>query len=756
MEESNIVRKKRIQLLQPLVCCCCIEESSNRRTRKNHTKRTTIESNCQMRAKVNCNNSNGCCCCCCVNVNTNKTSIYRSQKGKKFGEQRKKRKTFTIISPKSYKQVNFSTIFYQYSLVLLLLLSNSLEFNKAIGHLAQATNAHNNINNNNNKNLILFNNDDESSSGYFRHTITNDNLKNQTPTDDLSDTYTQIPADYNGESPTTTLITPTSTTTTFATTRRPNNSDGDKKPLLRLTETELLPFADFNVQQPAFTDLIRVWPPTTISSQNYGPHSSSYDSHLKSSRRHARQQQSLQQKQRQHHHNSGQKSTADDLDDEGLSEEERMMRNHLNEDLDDTIVTADQSFDLDQLPEPPTWVNYLGDLGDYLYVQLRQHSEKTSSSSSSSNKEDSSATSETTDNDKEEDYQNQRKSANNPQQIKLETIDEILDDYYYDQYENSQVLYYGAQLVREGDILEIGCYLPSDQQAEWTKSGRPLKLSKSTSPRVVRRGDFLGAKQNFTLKIFEASLSDSGNYRCNKLSRKYHKLVVVPLKTSTAQLYMIQQRLLSIVNPQLMSQTPPSTYGLPPISRFSSPTIGGNQVQRFHSATTLNQIKQFHNQSHLKSRDTSYMLPGYLIVENQPLIVNCNITDEFILRRLRENPKFQLAWFKNGRQIMGPTPSANYQSTSSYNNVMLAKQPSSSSGSQLGRRSGNSRSVNSTPLKGDYVGPNSGFGSYRVQFLQANGRQLYITSALFSDAGEYLCSWAKLPLTRVQVSIHLN
>lgn len=228
------------------------------------------------------------------------------------------------------------------------------------------------------------------------------------------------------------------------------------------------------------------------------------------------------------------------------------------------------------------------------------------------------------------------------------------------------------------------------------------------------------------------------------MSRKYHKLVVVPLKTTTTQLYMIQQRLLSVVNPSAVSMP-----GLNVGSRFSAfgvPTLSqskyNNNNNNIHSSSSqansalfssnsvvrsnLNQTKARNSADHL-------ILPGYLIVENQPLVVNCNITDEFVLRRLKENPQFQLAWLKNGKLLRGSSNNNHYQMSSSGHVL-----PES-----VYMRFGTHRHSNLP-----------GGANQRIQYLLPNGRQLYITSATYSDAGEYLCSWSKLP-ARHQVSLPL-
>lgn len=301
------------------------------------------------------------------------------------------------------------------------------------------------------------------------------NMFGHTSNGDSDNNFTQIPfVDQKG---------PTTTTTT--TTRKPIAAHTKRtQPSLRLMETELLPFTDFNVQQPAFSDLMRIWPPTTLQAASSVSPELSW--HLQASRRQSRPQHQVRRQQK-----------FDEFD-------ERVLRNHLNEDLDDTIVTADQSFELDQLPEPPTWVNYLGELGDFIYLQLRLHLERSFQVGEEREAvlEQESGHNEQSSRDNES--QTQTQPQQQPQLLKAESIDEILDDYYYDQYENSQVLYYGNQLVREGDIFEIGCYLPQDQAAEWTKSSHPL-VKDPNSPRSIRRSDFLGAKQNFSLKIFEAS-----------------------------------------------------------------------------------------------------------------------------------------------------------------------------------------------------------------------------------------------------------
>lgn len=340
----------------------------------------------------------------------------------------------------------------------------------------------------------------------------------------------------------------------------------------------------------------------------------------------------------------------------------------------------------------------------------------------------------------------------------MESLDELLDDYYYDQYENSQVLYYGAQLVREGDIFEIGCYMPPNDffVAEWTKSGKVLtdldgnaKSSRGRSPRIIKQADYLGAKQNYSLKVFEASLSDSGNYRCNKMSRKYHKLLVVPQKISTHQLYLIQQRLLSIVNPKSMSEEAAEVF-----------RVSLDQVRRLPLAR---------NKLPVPNKAQMLMLPGYVIIEGEPLVVNCNISDEFVLRRLRESPSFQLTWYKNGKQLRGqsqhqqllqlalqnnqsPVPQTTALSmTGGANGQQQQKQRSSRLQQQQqqrerGEQTGASRTAGNAPHSAQPVNLNS-----RIQFRLLNGRQLYIGSAQYSDAGDYLCSWSRLPLTR-QVS----
>lgn len=194
------------------------------------------------------------------------------------------------------------------------------------------------------------------------------------------------------------------------------------------------------------------------------------------------------------------------------------------------------------------------------------------------------------------------------------------------------------------------------------------------------------------------------------MSRKFHKLVVVPLKTSTAQLYVIQQRLLSVINPELAR----SMGGSLPFG----PTLGVVQADSGAQRAPI-AAGQWPGRAHLSRPNATNgqapLLPGHLIVEGQPLLVNCNISDEFVLRRLRESPHFQLAWYKNGKQLKGSMQLA----------PALPK-------------------VAANPAGGRPVVA----ASARIQFLQANGRQMYISSAVYSDAGEYLCSWSKLPISR--------
>lgn len=530
---------------------------------------------------------------------------------------------------------------------------------------------------------------------------------------------------------------------------------------LRITEIDLLPFSEFTVQQPAFSDLMRSWPPTTLQTTIAAADQANKRMLARQQLRGSQQQQSFEQSgaqmapgngrpnrvvpiRHQQHHSLQQQQRQFELDHAQLeSFASVLQRNHLNEDFDDTIVTADQSFESDELLEPPTWINYLGEWGDFIYVQLQQYLDKPSPSNGSQRRPG---------NNNGEPANETASSSLQP--LKIESIDELLDDYYYDQYENSQVLYYGPQLVREGDIFEIGCFMPNDQPAEWSKSGKPLLADKIQpgSPRVIRRSDFLGAKQNFSLKVFEASLSDSGNYRCNKMSRKYHKLVVVPLKATTAQIYHIQQRLLSVVNPALMS----SQASLGPSGIFqansatSPPKPSGGYTQRPASSSGRAASKFSQSRHHL--------VPGYLIMENRPLVVNCHITDEQVLHLLRESPQFRLKWYKNGKQLRGsyalPNSNSNHLLSSQSNNNLATSsarrtdqaRARSSQQTSMGSSSGSSASFTSAlGVISPQSRPNAPLGNnQRIQFLQANGRQLYISGAQYSDAGDYSCLWSGL------------
>lgn len=194
------------------------------------------------------------------------------------------------------------------------------------------------------------------------------------------------------------------------------------------------------------------------------------------------------------------------------------------------------------------------------------------------------------------------------------------------------------------------------------------------------------------------------------MSRKYHKLVVAPRKTTTTQLYLIQQRLLSIVNPQLVTS---GELGLP-VSRLST----SYHMQRLQSVAS--------SSARNLSATRDQLLPAYLIIEQRPLVVSCNISDEFVLRRLRDTPHFQLAWFKNGKQLRN----SQVLPTSQAARSRLQQSAAAVGVSHLAR-----------PV------------SPRVQFLGPNGRQLYISSAQYTDAGEYLCSWSKLPVRQVSVYV---
>lgn len=491
-----------------------------------------------------------------------------------------------------------------------------------------------------------------------------------------------------------------------------------------ISEDELLPLSDFYVHHPDFNDLIKIWPPTTKQHAITEP---PINHHTSSSAYYQRRKNNNQMK----------KNNNDFIP----------IRNNLNEDLDDTIITADEEFELDQAQEPPSWITYLGDLGDFIYAQLKSYY--------SSN-------------------QQQQQDANQ-QQYPIEYVEELLDDYYYNQYENSQVLYFGPQLIREGDMFEIGCYMPLNQPAEWTKSGKLIVESDLMHPRVIRKNDFLGAKLNFSLKIFEATLSDSGNYRCNKMSRKYHKLVVFPKRTSATQMLKYQQNLLSIVR-----------------SKQGSGDFYQQGDQQIEYINNRNKKANFFttNQQQNDEQQNKYHLlqPSMTIIEGQPMSVSCGVTDEYIINKLKENKPLssqnKLIWFKNGKQLKGAyvqiarqqqqqivlqrKESSNEAETTTATQLQPFALPTTTTTthqsqlqSQVRRKSVQPTTTTTTSLPpqmqsigaGGGVYYQSSIGNYqpsgrasvsRIQF-RSSGLQMVILSAQYSDAGDYLCSWYKLP-----------
>ena len=491
----------------------------------------------------------------------------------------------------------------------------------------------------------------------------------------------------------------------------------------RVTDADLLPFSEFNVQQPAFSELMRTWPPTT---RQQSPAAS------------RRPADGPKRRPRPPHDTD----TSSDADDSS----QQQPRNYLNEDLDDTVVTADESFQLDQLAEPPTSVNYLGQFGDWIYSQLRQFSEQSPRSPFAASAPQTALAAE----------QPTPQSPPPPDRATVEAIDNQLDDLYYDEYENSQVLYYGPQLAYAGDILEIGCYLPVGHAAEWTKSGQLVGQSAGAGgnlsaqatqpalPRLIRNDHFLGAKQNFSLKIFEVALSDTGNYRCTRMSRKYHKLVVVPQKSSVSHLYVYQQRLLSLVG-RRQPQAPQHALGGRPQPNYTSSsgaarrTSGGALIKATGSSSAARDATPTNAATNAKSAqrqlDSQQLLPGHLIVEGQPMLVACNISDGFVLQRLRDLPQFQLSWFKNGKMLSRRTaPSAERPSAGGVS-AAAAGAPGGSVQASRPQQQAAGPATQAAPSP----------GGQRIQFVGPNGRQLFISAAAYSDAGEYLCSWSRLP-----------
>lgn len=230
------------------------------------------------------------------------------------------------------------------------------------------------------------------------------------------------------------------------------------------------------------------------------------------------------------------------------------------------------------------------------------------------------------------------------------------------------------------------------------------------------------------------------------MSRKYHKLVVVPLRASTPQIYQIQQRLLSVVNPALMSSQA-NLIGVTGINQSLKPLtrLSGTDSQKYPSSRNSKPANR-------APQSRNHLVPGYLIMENRPLAVNCNITDEHVLRLLRENQQFKLKWYKNGKQLRGfyALPASgghllspiNLQATSGGRRSESSRGRSSQQANSLGS-SGSVTSALGIINPQSRASAQSGFNQ-RVQFLQANGRQLYINGAQYSDAGDYSCLWSGL------------
>lgn len=229
------------------------------------------------------------------------------------------------------------------------------------------------------------------------------------------------------------------------------------------------------------------------------------------------------------------------------------------------------------------------------------------------------------------------------------------------------------------------------------------------------------------------------------MSRKYHKLVVVPTKTTPSQLYRIQQRLLAVVNRKLATQTSSSSSLSSSSSSSSSLSLSSSAAATAAAAAAAAATAAAQNRAPYRAR----MLPAaYLIVEQRPLAVNCNISDEFVLRQLRIYHSFQLSWYKNGRLLRGSfvgpvlTQSAQNQTNASTSSNIGQQQQQHQTNARLHMQInaklpsfGNQRQVSGSNLEQSLQ---------RIQFRSSNGRQLFISSAQQSDAGDYVCSWAKL------------
>lgn len=232
------------------------------------------------------------------------------------------------------------------------------------------------------------------------------------------------------------------------------------------------------------------------------------------------------------------------------------------------------------------------------------------------------------------------------------------------------------------------------------------------------------------------------------MSRKYHKLVVVQSKTNPERLHRIQQGLLSVVNPSLVASELNGKLGSPSYRYQNNQEQRNALVQNYAhrpQAAAAASDGTFGAPKATKAtrlQQKGHLIPGYVIVADQTLIVDCNIGDELVLRRLMENPKFQLAWYKNGKRIGGnKLQRANFSPSNGAN-----QSPAGYSSSSM-RPSNGTRTPTRSPAYLSQPARVGSSASGRFQWANANGRRLIISPAQYTDAGDYLCSWSELQVS---------
>ena len=93
------------------------------------------------------------------------------------------------------------------------------------------------------------------------------------------------------------------------------------------------------------------------------------------------------------------------------------------------------------------------------------------------------------------------------------------------------VIYEGPTEVYEGQAFQISCELPTRDPPLWTINTSQPILEENALGYTVIEGEIGPFRREVILKVEHTQLYQEGEYRCNRNSRDFHYVNVIPAFT---------------------------------------------------------------------------------------------------------------------------------------------------------------------------------------------------------------------------------